>query len=83
MTENIDVNEVYRTSLVDGLYERHQSKKHFLLAEIHKHLEYPESTNVEELDNAICELAKENQILFLLGNMFGGEKPTTKESDQE
>ena len=80
----MDINQVYRTSLVDGLYDKHQSNKHFLLAQIHRHLEYPEVTDAAALDEAICDLAKENQILFLLGNMFGGDKDTTKtESDPE
>ena len=83
MTDDTDVNQVYRASLVDGLYEKHQSNKHFLLAKIHRHLEYPEVTDPDALDDAICELTKENQILFLLGNMFGGDKPTKTESAPE
>lgn len=81
--QDTELQEIYRSHLIEGLYSKHKSNKDFLLAKVHKNLEYPGSTDIEELDQAICGIAKENNILFVLNNMFGQDSKNEENPSQE
>ncbi|NDG53951.1 MAG: hypothetical protein EBY39_13185 [Flavobacteriia bacterium] len=82
MTDDNQAQSYYRNKLVDGIYNKHLSNKELLVAEIHRHLEYPEVTCVDKLDSALIELAKENQVLYLLDKLFTPpEQPSSENSE--
>ena len=61
---------IYKDKVIQGLYSKFTSKRDLLLARITKNLEFPECSDIDEIDICIQELAETNSICNLLEDMF-------------
>ena len=66
-----EASAVYRSRVVEGLFNKYTGNRDLTIAAITRNLEYPGSSNIEELEAAIEKLAHYNEIISLLQHMFG------------
>jgi len=80
--EDIKPNAVYRSRVVEGLFNKYTGHRDLTIANITRHLEYPGTSDLDELEDSIEKLAHYNQVISLLQHMFGDTEDKEKEKDQ-
>ena len=65
--------EIYKNKVIQGLYGEYVARRDLTLAEITKNLEFPETSNIEDLRECFEEIAMLSLVCTQIESMFSNE----------